>query len=168
MRALLARYDKLEEYVLVGSLGVTVSLVFLQVIMRYVFNNSLYWSEELTRYIFIWQIWLGASIGLREKKHIKVEVLESILSPGWKLSFDILASLIWLAANFFLLYSGTLLVIDLFQKNSVSTALQAPLWMVYAALPVSTFVIIIRQVLHLWDDAKAIGQAKTLGRVKEI
>jgi C4-dicarboxylate transporter DctQ subunit len=160
MRALLARYDKLEEYVLVGSLAVTVALVFLQVIMRYVFNNSLSWSEELTRYIFIWQIWLGASIGLRDKKHIKVEVLESILSPGWKLAFDILASLIWLAANGFLLYSGTLLVIDLFQKHSVSTALQAPLWVVYAALPVSTFVIIIRQLVHLWDDAKAIGLTK--------
>jgi TRAP-type C4-dicarboxylate transport system permease small subunit len=160
MRALFARYDKLEEYVLVGSLGVTVALVFLQVIMRYVFNNSLYWSEELTRYIFIWQIWLGASIGLREKKHIKVEVLESVLSPAWKLAFDILASLIWLAANGFLLYSGTRLVIDLFQKHSVSTALQVPLWIVYAALPVSTFVIIIRQLLHLWDDVKAVSHVK--------
>jgi TRAP-type C4-dicarboxylate transport system permease small subunit len=150
----------LEEVILVWSLGLTVAIVFIQVIMRYVFNNSLSWSEELTRYIFIWQIWLGASMGLRDKKHIKVEVLESILSPGLKLAFDILASLILLVANFYLIYSGTQLMLDLFHKHSLSTALQAPLWMVYAALPVSTFVIIIRQLVHLWDDVKAIGHPK--------
>lgn len=55
-------YNNLEEYLLVVSLVINVLLVFLQVIMRTVFKNSLTWSEELSRYIFIWQIWLGASI----------------------------------------------------------------------------------------------------------
>ena len=57
-------YNNLEEYLLVVSLVINVLLVFLQVIMRTVFKNSLTWSEELSRYIFIWQIWLGASIAL--------------------------------------------------------------------------------------------------------
>ena len=50
-------YNNLEEYLLVVSLVINVLLVFLQVIMRTVFKNSLTWSEELSRYIFIWQIW---------------------------------------------------------------------------------------------------------------
>ena len=58
-------YNNLEEYLLVVSLVINVLLVFLQVIMRTVFKNSLTWSEELSRYIFIWQIWLGASIALK-------------------------------------------------------------------------------------------------------
>lgn len=48
-------YNNLEEYLLVVSLVINVLLVFLQVIMRTVFKNSLTWSEELSRYIFIWQ-----------------------------------------------------------------------------------------------------------------
>ena len=52
-------YNNLEEYLLIISLVCNVLLVFLQVIMRTVFKNSLTWSEELSRYIFIWQIWLG-------------------------------------------------------------------------------------------------------------
>lgn len=54
LKKLIYGYDKLEEYLLCGSLVFTTLVVFLQVIMRKVFNNSLTWSEELTRYIFIW------------------------------------------------------------------------------------------------------------------
>ena len=62
-------YNNLEEYLLVVSLVINVLLVFLQVIMRTVFKNSLTWSEELSRYIFIWQIWLGASIAWEQVLH---------------------------------------------------------------------------------------------------
>lgn len=152
MNMILKKYDKAEEFVLIGSLVLTATLVFIQVIMRYVFNASLSWSEELTRYIFIWQIWLGASIGLRDKKHIRVEVIQSVLKPNMALLMDILANLIWMAACTYFVYNGFQLVFDLIQKNSVSTALRIPLWTVYAALPVSCFVIVIRQVLHLRED----------------
>ena len=61
-KVLVTIWNKIEEYFLVYSLILMVALVFIQVIMRYIFNNSLSWSEELVRYIFIWQIWLGASL----------------------------------------------------------------------------------------------------------
>ena len=72
-------YNNLEEYLLVVSLVINVLLVFLQVIMRTVFKNSLTWSEELSRYIFIWQIWLGASIALKYNEHIRVTLIYSFL-----------------------------------------------------------------------------------------
>jgi C4-dicarboxylate transporter, DctQ subunit len=160
MNMILKKYDKAEEYVLIGSLVLTATLVFIQVIMRYVFNASLSWSEELTRYIFIWQIWLGASIGLRDKKHIRVEVIQSLLKPNMALLMDILANLIWMAACTYFVYNGFQLVFDLIQKNSVSTALRIPLWTVYAALPVSCFVIVIRQLLHLREDINKLFYLK--------
>lgn len=160
MNMILKKYDKAEEYMLIGSLVLTATLVFIQVIMRYVFNASLSWSEELTRYIFIWQIWLGASIGLRDKKHIRVEVIQSVLKPNMALLMDILSNLIWMAACTYFVYNGFQLVFDLIQKNSVSTALRIPLWTVYAALPVSCFVIVIRQVLHLREDINKLFYLK--------
>lgn len=160
MKTILDKYNKLEEHVLIASLVFTVILVFAQVIMRYVFNASLSWSEELTRYIFIWQIWLGASMGLREKKHIKVEVLQSILSTKAMQIMDIIANLIWMAACIYFAYGGTVLVLNLMEKNSISTALSIPLWTVYAALPFSSFIIVIRQALQLSEDLKNIRFGK--------
>ena len=72
-------YNHLEEYLLVGSLVFSVLLVFLQVVMRTVFKNSLSWSEELARYLFIWQTWLGVSIAFKEDEHIKVTLIYSII-----------------------------------------------------------------------------------------
>ncbi|MCL2601411.1 MAG: TRAP transporter small permease subunit, partial [Treponema sp.] len=46
-----------------------VIILFIQVIMRRVFNNSLFWSEELARYMFIWLVYLGISHGARLRKH---------------------------------------------------------------------------------------------------
>ena len=154
MRQILKIYDKAEEYFLVGSLVLTVSIIFLQVVMRYVFNASLSWSEELTRYIFIWQIWLGASIGFRERKHIKVEITKKFFGPRTIIFLDMLADLIWMAINVYFVYGGTLLVSNLVKNQSVSTALLIPLWIVYAALPFSCAVLVIRQLLALTDDIK--------------
>ena len=47
--------------------------------MRTIFNYSLSWTEELSRYIFIWQTWLGTSIALKYKQHIRVEILINFL-----------------------------------------------------------------------------------------
>jgi TRAP-type C4-dicarboxylate transport system permease small subunit len=160
MKTILDKYNKLEEHVLIASLVFTVILVFAQVIMRYVFNSSLSWSEELTRFIFIWQIWLGTSMGLREKKHIKVEVLQGALGPKAVLIMDMVANLIWMAACIYFAYGGTVLVLDLMGKNAISTAMSIPLWIVYAALPFSSFILVIRQALQLGEDLKNIRFGK--------
>src|SRR5665648_198612 len=72
-------YNKTEEYFLLTALVISVVLIFYQVVMRYVFNNSSSWTEELSRYLFIWMSWLGTSLSARENKHIRVELLETAL-----------------------------------------------------------------------------------------
>ena len=81
--------DHLEEYLLIGSFFITVTVIFIQVVARYVFNNSLTWSEEFARYIFVWQIWLGASYAAKINKHINITVarekMPQRIRSFWKL-----------------------------------------------------------------------------------
>lgn len=99
-------YDKLEEYVLCASLLLTTLIIFVQVIMRSVFNSSLTWSEELTRYIFIWQIWMGVSIAQKDKAHIKVEILKSFVKNQKVIAVvDVIATILLIAFNIFLVTS---------------------------------------------------------------
>ena len=146
MKNLWTIYNKFEEYVLASSLIVTVILVFMQIIFRYVLNASLSWSEELTRYIFIWQIWLGTSYGLRDDKHIKIELVYNFCKPVGKKFLKIISNLIFLAFCIFLTINGTELVMELATKHSVSSALNIPFAIVYASLPFSSFIVILRLI----------------------
>lgn len=144
-------YNKLEEYLLVGSLIFTVSIVFVQVIMRYLFNSSLSWSEELTRYIFIWQIWLGASIGLRERKHINIEILNGLLKEKWQRVINIISLIIWLGFCIFMVVSGSDLVLNLMQKGSVSSGMRIPLYFVYIVVPLSSGIMALRLLGQIYE-----------------
>ena len=146
MKNIWAYYNKFEEYILVSSLIVTVMLVTMQIICRYILNASLSWSEELTRYIFIWQIWLGTSYGLRDDKHIKIELLYNLCKPTGKKVIKIVSNLIFLAFCLFLTINGTQLVMELAAKNSVSSALSIPFSIVYASLPFSSFIVVLRLI----------------------
>ena len=103
MKKFLQKYDKFEEYLLIGSLVFNVLLIFSQILMRTIFNYSLSWTEELSRYIFIWQTWLGTSIALKYKQHIRVEILINIFKKAKnKKILEISANLIWIAFSIFL------------------------------------------------------------------
>lgn len=159
MRKLLRLYTKFEERLLVASLVFTVVLIFVQVIMRYVFNNSLSWSEELARYIFIWQIWLGTGVGIRMKEQIRVEILVKKLSPAGAKWLNAIALTILLGFCVFLVINGYQLVMKIAGRNALSTALKIPLSYVYLSLPFSsaiTSVYIIDQLVSLFRPAKEI------------
>ena len=154
-------YDKLEEYLLCASLVVTTLIIFAQIIMRSVFNSSLTWSEELTRYIFIWQIWLGVSIAQKEKQHIKVELLFSFIkNEKFKDVVDIIATLIMIAFNVFLVIKGSELVGQMIVRNNLSGAMRLPMYIVYLVLPLSAGILSLRLAGQLVSDMKDLFSGK--------
>ena len=137
-------YNKTEEYLLVGSLVFTVLLISYQVIMRYVFNNSSFWSEELARYIFMWQIWMGASIGFKDDKHIKIELLTSRLQGKAKVFFSLLSNLFLFAFCVFVTVKGVEYLRLTSMLKKVTPALRYSYVYVYASLPLSALVAGLR------------------------
>lgn len=167
MSAVLRLYNKFEEYLLVLSLAVSVALVALQIVFRYFINASIPWSEELTRYIFIWQIWLGTSFAQRDGKHLKVEVLYSLMNPAGKKFLSVLSNLIFLSFCVFLTVNGFSLVMNLAHRYSLSPAMEIPLLFVYLSLPVSNFVLSVRIIAGLKEIITTPAAAFT-GKKEEI
>jgi C4-dicarboxylate transporter DctQ subunit len=73
--------ERLEEGLLALLLGVMVSITFMQVIARYIFNYSFVWALEVTTVLFAWLIFLGMSYGVRVGSHIGVDALVKSLGP---------------------------------------------------------------------------------------
>ncbi len=146
MKKFIDLYNEIEEKLLVFSLVFTVILIFIQVIMRYIFNNSLTWSEELARYIFIWQCWLGVSLSFRKRSHINITMITDNLKGKSKLFLEVLAYLITLAFTIFLVVEGTKLLMFMLNRGTSSPSLKIPLAVVYASLPVACFASSFRIV----------------------
>jgi TRAP-type C4-dicarboxylate transport system permease small subunit len=102
-------WNNMEEYLLVYSLMLSVGLVFIQVVMRYVFSNSLSWSEELARYLFLWQIWVGASYAVKEHRHLRIELIQILFMILQKKMFELFALSLWLGFSVFLAFEGSTL-----------------------------------------------------------
>lgn len=150
-------WDHLEEYILVGSLIFTVALIFIQIIMRYVFQQSLSWSEELARYVFLWQIWLGASYAVKEQRHLRIEVLKDAFKGVGKKYLEIITLLIWFGFSLFLAIKGSQLTIMLIQRGQVSPAMQIPMAYAYASVPIGCGLMAIRlvgQITRVWKSLK--------------
>lgn len=102
--------DRAEDACLVSMFALMVFFIFLQIIMRFVFNRSLVWSEELGKFIFVWISWLGISIGERRNEHIKITLIVDKLPPKWQKVFEIIAYLILAAIIVVTLYYAVVMV----------------------------------------------------------
>ncbi|MEM5769021.1 MAG: TRAP transporter small permease, partial [Bacillota bacterium] len=99
-------YNFFEEHLMVIFLGIMTAVVFVQVVLRFVFNGSLTWSEEGARFFFMWIIWMSMSVGLRDKSHIRMTVIYDKLSPRGQLYLHLLNNLIILVFSLFIAVLG--------------------------------------------------------------
>lgn len=75
LAALLAAFDLVVAWILCAAMAVMVVVVGAQVALRYGFNSSLDWADEIARLTFVWSIFLAIALGIRTGSHIGVEML---------------------------------------------------------------------------------------------
>jgi TRAP-type transport system small permease protein len=75
VRRFIELYHRLLTWLMVGTVAILIIPVTLQIISRYTaLIPSWIWTEELSRFLFIWMVMLGAMIGIREHSHFEVDV----------------------------------------------------------------------------------------------
>lgn len=163
MKKITKIYDSLEAFVLVLALAFSTLLIFVQVIFRYVLNDSITWSEELARYIFIWMIWLGTSVSMKQKEHIRMDMLMNAVHGKGKLVLDLVSGIIMLAFCIFLVKYGWDLVASMMSRGNKSVALRLPMWVVYSSLPFSQLIVALRLIGSIVSDAGKLFGHQTSG-----
>lgn len=142
--------DNTEEYFCAAAMAVMTILVFVQVVMRYVFANSLSWSEELARYIFLWLSWVGASYAVRERAHFRVEMFAGLLKGKARIALEYFVLFAWFVASALLTYYGTQMVLFLIDTGQFSPAMDIPMEWPYACLPVGCAMMSIRLAIEIY------------------
>lgn len=147
--------DKLEEVLLVIMFVVMVLVIFLQVIMRYGFNSSLSWSEELGKFLFVWISWFGISIGSKRGEHIKITMLVDKLSPRGAQIANIVSELVVLGICAITAYYGATLVVS--EQNVFYAGIKISMSWGYLAVVVGCVMMVLRCIQSIVRSLKLIG-----------
>jgi TRAP-type C4-dicarboxylate transport system permease small subunit len=137
--------DATVDYACTISCVAIVVISFVAVISRYVLNDSLTWSEEMTRYMFIWIVFLGAAIAVRQRAHIAIDLFTGRISARGERVLNAIERLTTIA--FALLVGIPGLAFVRIGMSNLSPALEIPMGVVYAA-PVLGCALIILYVLR--------------------
>lgn len=136
--------DKLE-YAEKIFLSVTVAIMVIvmvyQVILRYCFSSANSWSEELARYLFIYDVMMAAAIATRKNSHLQVDFLINMLKPKVKAIFTIGATFVGIVfLGFLFKYSLTLCQTA---ANNISAGLKISMSIPYACMPIGAVLMIM-------------------------
>lgn len=131
---------------------VMVCIIFTNVILRYVFNSGLMWSEEVALLLAVWFIFIAMALGVKQDLHINITVIPDSFMKAWMLRLiTIIKSVIVCCIGLVMLLYGWKLT--QLTMTSIMPATQWPAGMLYAILPFSALFMIYEAIADLckWD-----------------
>lgn len=141
--------DGLEKVVANLCLASLVLILAAQVFFRYVLEIGLSWSEEISRFLLVWFVYVSASLAAQKGTHIRVTVLTGLFPGGQRLCL-VVADALWIAFNLAVVASGILLIGKMAKHPVYSTSLFLPMIYVYTVIPVAHALMVVRIVERQW------------------
>ncbi|MGB9812122.1 MAG: TRAP transporter small permease [Thermovenabulum sp.] len=138
--------EHFEEYVLSMLLALISCVMMLQVIMRYVFNSSLSWAEELSRYAFVWSAFLSIGYTIKKRTILKVDTFVEILPKGIKKIVKILVALTITIFFIYLFVNSLPAVNRIYLSKQISPAMGIPMYIIYSSTSIGFFLAIVRSI----------------------
>lgn len=138
-----------ELTLIAAFMAVAAVLNFVPVVARYVLNLSASKLEEISVYLIVWVIFVGAVHADRMGQHISLDLVYSMISDRWR-------KRLWRVADFLLALTAFILACRSLEavmfsrmigETSVST-LAAPIWIVMSIMPVAFLMIAVRSLLR--------------------
>ena len=120
------------EWLLIGVFGMMVLLVFGNVVLRYGFNYGIIFSEEVSRFLFVWMVFLGSVLMLRDNGHLGVHTLTKKLPLSGKKFCKFLSDFLTLCCCILLTVGGWKVV--LLNMPNIAPVSGLPLGVVFVAV----------------------------------
>ncbi len=145
-----------ERWALLVFYVMLVITMAIEVLRREVFSYSSIWGEEIVRYSFIYLAWIGAAAAVRERAHIRIDVLMHYLGPRAKALLYIFGDVVMLAVAVGALIWSFETVQVSFKFGSVSHGLRVSMVWFLMAVPVGFGLMIVRLVQSLIRDFRSL------------
>ncbi len=155
---LLKRLDKLvtqiEEWTLFIIVISALISLFANVVLRYGFNYTLAWSEELVRIVIIYSTFIGASVAIKQGAMIRIDAVVQMF-PRLKKGLTVYTHILMLIFAGIMVFHGYKMTHLQLITNQKTIIMQIPLVIIYAIMPLTGVLVFIRTVQVMIQDIKS-------------
>jgi len=147
-------YSRFLDVLLVLTVLILIIPVTLQIFARFTELIPRYiWTEEAARFLLVWMVMIGGTIGVREGTHFIVDLLPSATGK-LKAVLDLIAGSFVLVFAFIFLWYG--IEFTQFAWFRISELAELPLWLIHIAWPIAGFSWLLFQGERMWDDVQIL------------
>ncbi len=133
-------------------------IVFSQVVTRYFFGHTMAWVDELSRFLFVWMMFMGISLGIYKRKHIGIEFFMNLLPDDKRKKLDIGNELITIIFFAVVFWYGTNLTLR--STEMVSPVIGINMGLIYSIIPITSLLNIFYSILPILTANKSSGLVK--------
>lgn len=158
LRAVNAFFNKFISVFITTVFSLMTVIIFVQVVCRYVLQDSLSWSDELARYLFIWLTFLGASVAFHEDTHIKVTYfVDMIRNAKLRAVVYTLADMACLWLLWVFVKDGFVVSSRVLALGQTSSSMEfIPVGLIYLAVPLGSLFMALNIIQHALERVQII------------
>ena len=146
----------LERWALLVLYTMLVATMVIEVIRREVFSYSSIWGEEIVRYSFIYLVWIGAATAVRERAHIRIDVLFHYVPKRVKALLYIFGDVVMFVIAVLALYWSFETVHVSWKFGSVTHGLRISQVWFLMAVPIGFSLMIFRLLQSMYNDFRSL------------
>lgn len=141
-----------ERWLLLTFYVMLVATMFIEVLRREIFSYSSIWGEEIVRYSFIYLAWIGAAAAVKERGHIRIDVLMEYVGPKVKALLYIFGDIVMFVVAVIAFYWSLEAVLVSAKFGSVTHGLRISQVWFLSAVPIGFGLVIFRLIQSFLRD----------------
>ena len=140
-----------EEWTLFITVMIALISLFCNVVLRYGFNYTLAWSDELIREVIIYTTFIGCSAAVKNRSMIKIDASVQLL-PRLKMPLTYFSNFVTMIFAGMMIYYGWLMVELQYRTQQKSIIMEIPYFLLYGILPLMGVMMMIRAIQVIYQD----------------
>lgn len=163
MKAIDFVLDRLENILSVILFAAMIIVTILQIIFREA-GLRVDWTDESARYLFVWLIYIGSIKAVRDRKHLKVDILNLLVKDRGHYVFELIGHISTIVFWFIMSYFMWNVVYRFIGRPQYSATLKINMAYMYAAPLVCGVLSLIRSLQNI---VRCTGEYRTLKKTKK-
>jgi C4-dicarboxylate transporter DctQ subunit len=142
----------IENVISIAGFSMMVVLVLVGVASRFIFHIPFMWIEEASRYLMVMGVYVGVSMGIREKAHLGLTAVVDALPPGAQRMLQMTLNVLMIVLCLYFSYYTISFMYQVQTNGQTSPAMRFPMWIVYIPMGIGFIFGAIRSLMVFWND----------------